>query len=362
MAAPPQPVAAPRRLPQFLSIQYLRAIAALGVVVFHALEAAPLRFGMGAAGVDIFFVISGFIMFGLTEGAEARPGLFLWRRAARVAPMYWIATAVIAAIAVLRPNFMWMAPVTLDHLAKSLLFIPHYDLRGKIYPVVQQGWTLNYEMFFYLAFAAALFLPRRAQLPALTAAFALLAAIGLALRPANAAAATFTSPLLLEFVAGAWLGRAWAGGWARNRRLGLSLLALGAAALGAQAVLGLELVAWRAVAWGVPGLCLVAGAVMIEADGGAPCWRPLKALGDASYSIYLFHTPVVALSYRLFKHGLHGPRVAFVLAASAGAGWIAYRLVERPLTRALHKLPWPARPASPIPVEASVKAEPAASA
>jgi exopolysaccharide production protein ExoZ len=334
-------VSQPQRLPQFVSIQYLRAVAALGVVAFHALEAAPHRFVLGAAGVDIFFVISGFIMFGLTEGAEARPGLFLWRRVARVTPMYWIATAVIAAIAMLRPNFLWMAPVTPDHLLKSLLFIPHHDPRGEIYPVVQQGWTLNYEMFFYLSFAVVLFLPRRTQLPVLTAVFAILAALGLALRPANATAVTFTSPLLLEFLAGAWLGRAWAAGWARGRALGFGLFALGAAALAAQIALGYEPLAWRALAWGLPGLCLVAGAVMVESGGGVPRWPPLKALGDASYSIYLFHVPFVALSYRVFKHGLNGPRLVFVLIAAAGVGWAIYRLVERPLTRRLHQLRWP---------------------
>src|SRR5437016_2032300 len=77
----------PRSVRTLLSVQYLRALAAVAVVVYHAFQWLPDGgFDVGRAGVDVFFVISGFIMWSITAGQPARPGAFLWRRLTRVAP------------------------------------------------------------------------------------------------------------------------------------------------------------------------------------------------------------------------------------------------------------------------------------
>jgi exopolysaccharide production protein ExoZ len=326
------------KIPPIVSIQYLRAVAALAVVAFHALEATPTRFPVGAAGVDVFFVISGFIMWTLTESAEAAPASFLWRRFIRVTPPYWVATLLVAAIALLRPHFLWMPPVTWDRLAKSLLFIPHLDAWGQPHPVVTQGWTLNYEMFFYAVFGAVLFAPRRLQLPLLSGAFLGLIAAGLAARPDGAAAATYTSLLLAEFLAGAWLGRLWLTGRLRSGVGGALLVAAGLATFALEQWLGVGEEPLRALFWGLPALMVVTGALCLEGAGYVKLWRVPKALGDGSYSIYLFHVIIVALGYRLLDGAPTAVRLVGTLAAAAVAGVALFHLVEKPLTAGLRRL------------------------
>ena len=110
----------------------------------------------GAAGVDIFFVVSGFIMVVTTMKRDMAPGEFLLHRIARIVPVYWVVTILLFAIVMygFKPvGIMRMQP---DWLAKSLLFIP-FDRDGRVEPIISVGWTLNYEMFFYLLFALGLF-------------------------------------------------------------------------------------------------------------------------------------------------------------------------------------------------------------
>jgi exopolysaccharide production protein ExoZ len=322
---------------EIVSIQYLRAFAALTVVAFHALGAAP-HFPVGAAGVDVFFVISGFIMWTLTAETETSPARFLWRRIVRVAPTYWVATFVVAGIWALRPHFLWMPPFTWGELLKSLLFAPHRDGWGRDYPVLTQGWTLNYEMFFYLVFTGVLLLPRRRQFTALTAVLLGLAAAGLLLRPTDPVGATYLNPLLLEFLAGAWLGRAWRAGWLRSRSLGSLLLGAGLAIFAIENGYGLVDPPWRALVWGAPAVLLVAGGLSLEGAGAMIRSRPLKALGDGSYSIYLFHPAIVALGERVLAPAPTLVRLTATVAACGLAGVILHRVLEQPVTAALRRL------------------------
>lgn len=333
------------RLPQIVSIQYLRAAAALAVVAFHTLESAVHKFPVGAAGVDVFFVISGFIMWTLTESAEAGPGRFLRRRVIRVAPPYWIATLLAALVVAVRPRFLWAPPFTAGDLARSLAFAPYADAWGRPYPILVQGWTLNYEMFFYAVFTAVLFAPRRAQLALLSLALAGLAAAGLVRPPADPALATYTSLDLAEFLAGVWLGQVWLTGVLRGRAIGWALAALGLAAFAVEQWMGVREGPWRALYWGLPALALVAGALCLEGAGAVPCWRLPKALGDGSYSVYLFHVFVVAACTRALGGAPEALRLAATLIASAAAGYVLFRLVERPLTAGLRALPKAFKPA-----------------
>ena len=329
----------PARPRQIVSIQYLRALAALVVVAFHAFESEQHRFPVGAAGVDVFFVISGFIMWTLTESAERRPGAFIWRRLVRVAPPYWVATLLAVLVAVVRPHFLWEPPFSGLDVVRSLAFMPYVDGWGLRYPVLTQGWTLNYEMFFYAVFAAALLLPRRRQILALTAGFAVLMAAGLLLRPRDPIAATYTSLNLAEFLGGVWLGRAWLAGRLAGRLAGWSLVAAGLVVFAIEQAMGVREGPFRAVYWGLPAFALVCGALMLEGAGAVRCWRLPKALGDGSYSIYLFHLFVVALIARLAGGAPTAVRVTVCLVASAGAGWLLFLFLERPLTAALRALP-----------------------
>lgn len=346
-----------RQIPQYVTIQYLRALAALGVVAFHALETSAHRFPLGAAGVDVFFVISGFIMWTVSH-REARPAVFLWRRITRITPPYWIATLLIAAIAVIRPKFLWGVQMQPAHLLQSLLFVPHLDPMGRPYPLLLQGWTLNYEMFFYVAFALSLFLPRRSQLLALTAVLLGLGAVGLAARPEAPAAHTYTSPLLWEFAAGAWLAWLSERGIARGAVLGAILVLAAVAGFVLAGARDVQESPLRWLVWGAPALALVAGAVCLEGAGRCVVWRPLKLIGDSSYSIYLFHVPVLAACYRLFAHAPVLVMVAGALVASAVAGVVMYEWMERPLMRWAHRIG--PRQAQPAPAMANTRLDQAA--
>ncbi|TDH58181.1 acyltransferase [Dankookia rubra] len=319
---------------QLIEIQALRAFAALAVVAYHAADRAGSAFGVGAAGVDVFFVISGFIMMTVTAARPTTPLRFAWNRISRIVPLYWLVTLALVGLALVLPAAMPNLQASPDRVVQSLLFIPHRDPAGQIFPVLVPGWTLNFEMFFYALFAAALVLPRSAQLAAITAMMLGLVGLGVLLRPDGAVAATYTSPMLLEFLAGIWLAQLRLRGRLPRRQIGLAMLALGLAAYAALQATRTYSDAWRVVLWGGPALLIVAGTL-----AAAPALRPglAKRLGDASYSIYLLHPLLVGVVWR-FVGWLPAP--GFLLASllvSALAGLACFTLLEQPLTEALKR-------------------------
>ena len=125
----------------------------------------------GQAGVDIFFVISGFIMWVTTHDRPTTPLRFMTNRIVRIVPLYWLITLAVAAMAFAVPSLFRGVVLTPEHVIKSLLFIPHYypGMPTRVWPLLLPGWTLNYEMVFYLVFAIALLLPRRLMIPLIAA-------------------------------------------------------------------------------------------------------------------------------------------------------------------------------------------------
>ena len=178
---------------QYTSIQVLRAVAALSVLLYHA-----GLFNIGYGGVDVFFVISGFIMG--TIGVREAPNEFFGKRLIRIVPLYWAVTIAMCLLSLL-PGAFQQFTFDLPRLVKSLLFIPHVDVpTGRVWPLLVPGWTLNYEMFFYAVFAIGLALGRPVML-SVTLMIALVAT-GLLVAPTNSIWATYTNPMLLEFVSG----------------------------------------------------------------------------------------------------------------------------------------------------------------
>ncbi|NOG72935.1 acyltransferase [Roseicella sp. DB1501] len=317
---------------RLIEIQLLRGVAALAVVLHHAADRAGLSFGVGAAGVDIFFVISGFIMWMVGTDRPASPLRFAWARLARVAPLYWLVTIGIAALALLLPAAMPNLHPTPQTLLLSLFFIPHRNAEGAIFPLLVPGWTLNFEMVFYLLFAASLALPRQARLGMLLATLGLLATAGLALQPDHPVAVTCTSPLLLEFAGGIGLAVLWRQGRLPGRAGGWSMMALGFGAFAALELNGFHAEDWRVLLWGVPAWLLVAGALSAGAVGRH---GPAALLGDASYSIYLMHPLLVGLTWRLLGWLPVPAYLAVTLLLSISAGLACFRLVELPISRRL---------------------------
>jgi exopolysaccharide production protein ExoZ len=264
------------------------------------------------------------------------PGEFLLRRIQRIVPLYWGLTLGVAAAAILAPAaFPAMRP-SAAHVLQSLLFAPYRDDTGAIAPLIVPGWTLNYEMFFYLLFAAGLLAPARIRPWVVSAALAGLVAIGPLGDPRDPLWATYTNPLLLEFGAGVWLGKAWSDGWLPGRAAGWTLVAAGLAGFAAVTLAGIDTEPVRMLAWGLPALALVTGAVSLERAGPLPHWWPLRALGDASYSVYLIHGLAISAAVRLLQMvGIEASALLFLASVATGvaAGLVGYELVEKPMMK-----------------------------
>lgn len=329
-------------------IQYLRAFAALAVVVFHAAEKTGHPFAIGAAGVDIFFVISGFIMWVISDRRALTPVGFLYERVRRIAPIYWLATTVMVAGGILGlfPNLA----LTTQHIVSSLVFIPaRSPSSGEIWPVLVQGWTLNFEMFFYLIFALSLFLERRRRLVAVAAVFTALVLSGLVMSAQNPIFLTYTRPIMLEFIAGMFIGQAWLKGKVLGPQFGLLLVTL---AIGGFLAIQVFKVPFNEFNCGPLAISLVAGTLSLEAAGRIGQWRVLTFLGDASYSIYIWHTFAISVIAKLGGSMGLSPGITFAVAVVGGAvlGSCAYILLERPLTK-LFKSAKPKAWSKPVPAE-----------
>jgi exopolysaccharide production protein ExoZ len=324
------------------SVQYLRALAALAVVLFHAGERTGLHFTIGAAGVDVFFVLSGFIMMAISDSRPTGPLTFLRHRFTRIAPAYWAATLVmiLAGAAGLFPNLK-LDPV---HVAGSFLFIPIPSPNsGNLWPVLVQGWTLNYEMFFYVAFAMILVLKPRLRMPALGLCFGLLVLAGLVLEPASKIGAFYTAPIILEFVAGAVLARLWRHGQLPSVATGLGLVGLALMGFATIQVFKMGFDAWSC---GPLAVMLVSGAITIETRGRLPAVPLLSYLGDSSYSIYLWHTFAVSVVVLIGSKFGWPPVLTLGAATILGvtAGVLAYEGFEKPLNLVLRGKPVTVRP------------------
>jgi exopolysaccharide production protein ExoZ len=293
-------------------IQYLRAIAAIGVVIFHAAERSGGHFVIGAAGVDVFFVISGFIMWVIAETRPVSPSGFFAGRIRRIVPAYWLATAAMVAggLAGAFPNLT----LTVGHVLGSFLFVPHRSPDGgEIWPVLVQGWTLNYEMFFYAVFALALAVPRSVRLEVLAAIFLFLAGIGIAFRFENPVLATYTNSALLEFLLGMFIGKCWLAGWTPSSRVGVALI--GAAICGF-AFVGTTYIGFNPFVLGPVAALFVIGTLAIESAGRMPQWKWAALLGDGSYAIYLWHTFAISVVAKLATL-LHVPALLAIPASTA---------------------------------------------
>lgn len=347
----------------YIGVQILRGLAAFLIVVFHAGLMVQDRFPgsgdhwtlrFGAAGVDIFFPISGFVMLLSTRALVGRSDgwlTFIRRRIIRIVPLYWLATTAKLLAVLTVPALALHTDTNWWHTVASYLFVFARDDGGSAQPLLPVGWTLNYEMFFYAVMAAVLFW--RKPLVPWTAAAMLLTAAASAFVPPALTPLTVCHPIVLEFVAG----------------MGIAALALRGVRLGTVAAAGLAVLALAMMAatdaldpatvergrllyWGVPGALLLFAAVTLEPWIAARNWRLLRLIGDASYALYLSHgfvLPVCAiLLLRLGLDGIGGAAFAFVLAiaASVAVGIATHLWIERPMTDRLSR--WRFRAREPL--------------
>jgi exopolysaccharide production protein ExoZ len=341
---------------RFPWVQALRALAAASVAYVHiahdAVAAGRDPSGLIAAisgampwvaGVDIFFVISGFVIVHASARLFAQPAgprRFLLRRLTRILPLYWTLTSLFLLAALLRPGAVHAAFATPDILG-SYLFIPWPRPDGTLEPVLGLGWTLNYEMFFYALLTPALLLPRARAVAAAGLLLCVLVAAGRYAGFGFAPLQFWSDPIVLEFVMGMALAQAIAAGWTLPGWLRLILAAAALAWLHTQPetpVLG------RPLAFGVPGLLLVTAAVTQRGpERRGTAMRALVALGDASYALYLFH-PFVMRGFTLLDAHL-GARseasgllyVATSLIVAQICALLINRGFERPVTALMRR-------------------------
>lgn len=358
MASSPSPVIVP--------LQALRFAAALLVTLGHLRHGAgqlfpdfgggPVNAHVYAAGVDVFFVISGFIIYNACHADFGRPGVagrFLLRRLVRIAPLYWLFTALFVSATGLTSG-RWPEA---SHLLGSLLFLPTLNAQQQPLPVYSLGWTLNFEMLFYALVTLALLLPRRIGPAALVLAVLALAGSGLAWAPQALPWRLWAQPIVLEFLFGLLIAHWRLQGGRVGARGAALLLGAGVAGvlLGSQMGEASPLWSGRSLWMGLPAVLIVAACAGLRPapDGHAPGWRLAVLGGDASYALYLVHPFVIGAAERVGVHGQAlGPLgfMALTLAATLGLALLAHRHLEQPLLRWLNArlLPRPAAPPTRI--------------
>lgn len=328
------------------SLQMLRFVAAFSVVVFHGYIASGGKevavdnqlttraFGIGAAGVHIFFVISGFVMVltALRGPRNVSPAAFLTRRLLRIYPIYWLLAAIyVAAYQVMGTPYnlnSW------DLIGAILLVSPQSSY------IIGPGWTLSYEMYFYLIFGAFLFLPKRFVVPGLSLFMVASVAAGGLFKPFGSSQPIALNALLMEFVAGCWVAKFHLGG--RVLPAPMAVLAVAAAiALFAAGIVFDASGIPTLFRWGVPSTLLVLGALSLERIFTRPVLIAAAKLGDSSYFLYLCHILALDVLLLAFNPGTFnndGARTLFawgsalLLTALAAAG---HRWIEKPMLKLL---------------------------
>lgn len=353
---------------RLLSVQALRGFAAILVLFLHCAalqrdglapertaEAALLKgfWDQGYAGVDLFFVISGFIMVYVTQNhvpSLREAGRFLYSRASRIYPLYWACTSVM--ILYFMASYGIPASPTLAngdynlalYTAKSLLLLPQSAM-----PVLGVGWTLIHEMYFYLVFAGILLLPRRYMLYCLGAWAALILGVRIVVTPDSYAKSIFavvSSPLTLEFIAGALMG------YLITRKIWLApkiITVIAAGLVLAALVYDHYFNVNRVWLYTIPFALLVYGVSAMEHLDRIHVPQWMVTLGDWSYSLYLTHMLVFLAIRRILR--MLSPHLPEAIRLQAVGAWdniffavitlvsaivfsaLSYRFVEQPLLR-----------------------------
>lgn len=349
-----QPLHTIKPINRLANIQALRALAVLLVVGVHLqfnearASASPVLSPWlyhGVSGVDLFFVISGFIMVYISQskfGQAQQAKLFLLDRLARIYPPALLFTA----LAVLG---MVLAGTTQKWLPGNNVLFSFLLLPQELPPLLGVSWTLLHELYFYVVFAAFLF-GRFRHLVFYLMLWAVIVIIAqkTGMWQRNPWTELAFHPLTYEFIIGACIGLAAIRLPASNRAVGLLAFSLGACLfLAGMAWIGFPNAQNYPMGWGrviafSPGAALmVYGMFALEACGG---WRAPKficKIGDWSYSLYLSHILVIATLQHAFA-GIEQAgiidNIAFIIisiVAVFAVAALSYYGFERPALRFL---------------------------
>ena len=342
------------------SIQLLRAVAVLLVVHCHILDMQqgnPLqrRFfylqNFGAVGVDIFFVISGFIItvISRTYLPGKQGGYFFVKRMLRVVPLYWLVSFLITGYTYFRHGKLF----AMASIIKTISFFPFFGKSATAFPVIYQGWTLSFELSFYSITAIALATGSKKYMLMIVLFFCCFIGLNYVFDNQVIFINFFGNGIMLEFLMGVLVGLLFLSDLRLKPFISNIVTLAGIGGLAASLVMGYGMISEatytfygslslaRSVIWGIPSALLVAGLVMKEK------WRPLHihpfwiAIGNASFSVYLTHVFFIQPLYlRWQSWGLQGKiqpdiQIFISMAIAVAGGYLFYRLVELPLLRRL---------------------------
>jgi exopolysaccharide production protein ExoZ len=358
------PIAERPSVPKLGNVQALRAIAVMMVFAVHVgnpfgfepryLGGASLLGWVnlpGQAGVDLFFVISGLIMTVTTwNAASGLPAArkFMSRRVRRIYPIYWVVSLLVLAIYLVSPTLVNSHSTHTPELLQSFTLLPQPGL-----PLLAVGWTLTYEMYFYLIFAVALLVGRRWLLPILGVWGVITFTLSMLVDASTTSSPwlhILSNPLSFEFVLGVGVGYLVMSRppIAPGRLLAAGVVAFVAAAALAGELFSVEIDAWyRTLTLGPAAALIVLGAIGLEKRRTFVAPQRLQFVGDASYSIYLWHTLLLVAAGKVISFvlpsvggAMHVVLLIAVPIAVLAATLVLYQLVEKPLIALMQRRPW----------------------
>ncbi|WP_109478394.1 acyltransferase [Paraburkholderia sp. C35] len=323
------------------SLTVLRGIAAITVIYYHIM--APTGHTFGEFGVDVFFVLSGFVIALVLDSPRITAQRFLSDRIARIVPLYWLLTFVVFAGTLVAPSLFNSTTADFGNLLKSLFFIPYRKESGLIFPMLFVGWTLNYEMMFYVVTALSLVLMRRHRLLFVSASIFAIYFAAATSGSRDVFADFYSYQRSFEFPLGFVVYQLW-----KRGRLIKPALAVGVAIA---AYVWMAYVNWNGLSrahllyFGIPAFLMVASCLSLESKlGSGPLTKGALLVGDASYAIYLSHPYCVEAARKLLANVIDGfdatapAGAAIIIVIATAVGVALYWFVDKPLHRSARKL------------------------
>lgn len=316
------------------NLQIVRGIASTSVVYFHV----GIGPQFGSFGVDIFFVLSGFVI-ALIINKNLSPQKFLTDRLARIVPLYWLMTITLFIVATFLPSILNSATASLEQLLKSLLFIPFFRLNGDMYPLLGVGWTLNYEMLFYITVFLSMLLVDKKRIFVASVALVIGYFFFGNFNTNTLIKSYLGNSLIFEFVLGIFVFKIIE--YSKTMKTpNYIFILMGMAAFVFMAIVessGMN--ENRLLLLGAPSALLIFSAVKLERDSDFALGKIrsiLVKVGDASYATYLSHYFVIAVFQRVLdiKYGWVSNSIInalFLILSALIIGQILYTLIDKPL-------------------------------
>lgn len=329
----------------FRSIQILRAVA-VWFVVFHHIKQIIFSDAIGislineiahkgAAGVDLFFVISGFIIYQSIYSKEISAAQFAINRAIRIIPAYWLFTGIAALLALCFDGLMYVTTINPELLMRSFFFIPTERSDLTVYiPFLTVGWTLNYEVFFYLLSSLVLLISRDKYIILISS---LIFFSNESLKPFMSQMPFFSNGMMLEFLLGIFIAYFHKNGLFNNIRPRLLIITSACSFL----FIFNRPEDHDALYIGLPSAVIVASFIGLE-----PFIKKTKTvnfivrLGDYSYSTYLCHVIIICTLLYILKGSSHAKYttsllcIPFIILIS----YVSYKYIEKPIGNLLKTL------------------------